>query len=121
MCNEEKKELELPGLLSSASILARRVKGFSESKELYIRIFLRNGDELYVSRWAGWEDEHTGEKLIFLEGDNRCLLTDFRNVEEIEFLYEKPESKAIGFEGPIEWPPAWLKWGKKNNKPAQGK
>ncbi|GAG83641.1 unnamed protein product, partial [marine sediment metagenome] len=33
--------------------------------------------------------------------------------EKIEFLYEQPESKAIGYKepkGPVEIPPAWLEF-----------
>jgi hypothetical protein len=86
---------------------------------------LRIGEELYVSRWGAWENPHTREKLIFLVTDNKWVLTGFRNVEEIEFLYEKPESKAIGYrepKGPIEIPPAWLEFlglGE-NNSSSQG-
>lgn len=102
MCNEEKKELELSEVLRYASLLARKVKGFPESQELYIQIFLRIRDDFFISKWTSWEDQRTGEKLLFLVGDNRCVLTDFRNVEKIDFFYEKPKSNAIEFKGPVE-------------------
>ena len=126
MCNKEEKKLELLKALNYVSILAKKAGGVPESKELYIRISLRIGEELYVSRWGAWEDPDTREKLIFLVTDNKCVLTDFRNVEKIEFFYKKPETKAIGFreaKGPVEIPPAWLEFLglEENNSSSQGR
>lgn len=91
-------------LLGHVNRLARTIKGFSEDKELPIRVFLHGQEDFDVYSWASWEDSQTGEKLIFFESRDRCVLTDLRNINRIEFLYEKSESepKRIGYRGRVE-------------------
>jgi len=114
MHNENRKEVELQEALSYASMLTRKIRGLPESKEIYIRVYLHGGDDFYISGWASWPDSHTGRILVFFECKDKCIVTEFRNVEKIEFLYAKPEgSKAIGFVTPTEEvkvPPTWCKW-----------
>ena len=115
MSDTEKKPLELPGLLSMTAILVKRIYGLSEEQPVYVKVFLPGeGQGFFVSQWTAWEDEHTKEKLVFLVGDDKCILTDLRNVAKIEFLIaEPPDSKeAMGFQVPKEplegVPAAWL-------------
>ena len=108
ICNWEgkgQKELTLSRLIGDTLVLARKVRGFPDSKKIDMRFFLRNSDVIKVYKWSSWEEEYTKEKLIFLESDNKCVVTDFRNVEKIEYLYGESETKPLGFEpSPVRWP-----------------
>ncbi len=98
MSNENRKEVELQEALRYASMLTRKIRELPENKEIYIRVCLHSGDNFYISGWASWPDLNTGRILVFFQCKDKCIVTEFRNVEKIEFLYEKPkEPDELGF------------------------
>jgi len=121
MCSEGKKEVQLAEVISDAAILTKKVKKLPPDKKIYIKAFMNSGDDFYVSGWSSREDVRTGEKLILFVTENKTILTDFRNVQKIEFYYEKPSSKAVGFEVPAQFPsPAWQEFFQKITESPQG-
>jgi len=118
MSNEKRKEVGLQEAISYASMLTRKTRGLPGNKEIYIHVFLHSGDNFYISGWASWPDLKTGRILVFFQCKDKCIMTEFHNVEKIEFLYKKPDEPGEpGFvipSKPIKVPPAlskWLEWG----------
>ncbi len=86
----------LQKVIKRAMWLTWKVKKIPEDKDAHMLAILSN-EAFYVSGWSSWEDDKTGEKLILLIGNDKSVLTDFRNVDRFEIYYEKPRgSGAIG-------------------------
>ncbi len=110
MRDENRKEVELQKAISYASMLTRKIRGLPENEEIYIRVCLHGGDIFYISGWASWPDLKTGSILVFFQCKNKCVMTEFRNVEKIEFLHKKPnEPNEPGFLIPSKQF-KWLAW-----------
>ena len=93
-------------LLAQVNRLARKMKEVSEEEPMYIKVTTQKGEGFFVSEWTSWEDNKTGEKLIFFVTEDKCILIGLQNIEKIEFFAEKSqkfdESKIIGFERTLE-------------------
>ncbi len=121
MSNEKREAVKLQKALSYAGVLTRKIRGLPEDKEIYIRVYMHSGDDFYISGWASWPDLTTGGILVFFQCKDKCIVTEFRNVEKIEFLHKKPDKPGeLGFVGPVK-EFKWSTWeeigeiGKDNN------
>jgi len=93
------RQVTFDKLLRTASILARKVKEIHEDKEVYIRVFLQNGENFYVLSWVSWEESAGPGEVIFFETESKSILVDIRHIDRIEFLYEKPkDTEIVGFD-----------------------
>jgi len=84
-------------LLTIVVNLARQVKKLPIDKEIYVHVFLNDGENFYALAWTSWEDVTTKEKIVFFESEDKSILVPLHSINRIELLYEKPSSESMGF------------------------
>lgn len=94
------REIKFHRLLTIAVDLARRVGPID--KQIYVQVFLNDGENFCTHNWTSWEDTTTGEKIVLFICEDKSILVPSRSINRIELLYEQPSDGAIGFQGPLE-------------------